>query len=191
MEPLLALAADLEARDLAVAAELARVEALQADVDEIRTHAEAAASFLASLPAAIAAHARDEDAAEDDRAAAQQALHAAEDELAAERARDRILDADRRAARAREHQAALEREGAERRDEVVGLCRRAGAADLPATIAWASHRRGELLVERSNLARERDAIVREASELLGSVTGDAFASTSVAGLRDRLHRALP
>jgi hypothetical protein len=55
-------------------------------------------------------------------------------------------------------------------------------------LAWASHRRGELIVEHSGLAREREAVVREASELLGSLTGDARASTSVQGLRDRLHR---
>jgi hypothetical protein len=54
-----------------------------------------------------------------------------------------------------------------------------------------SQRRGALLVEHSNLARERDAVVREASELLGSVLGDPFAATSVAGLRERLERALP
>lgn len=198
MEALLDLAAELEARDARVAGELARIEAAQADVEEIRVRAEAVSAFLASLPAAIAAHARDEERAEDERAAAQRALRDAEQEEdervrghAVQRARDALAGADRRAARAREHQAALAQEGSERRDEAARLAARAGVDGLDAVLAWTSQRRGELLVERSGLARERDSIVREASELLGSVTGDALAATSVAGLRDRLARALP
>jgi chromosome segregation ATPase len=192
VEPLLTLAADLEARDERVASDLARVEQSQADVDEIRVRAAAVEAFLASLPAALAGHARAEETAESDRAAAQAALAAAaEDELGAERARARIADAEARAERAREHQEALEREGIERRDEGRRLCERVGVDDLAAVLAWASHRRGELLVEHSGLARRREEIVREASELLGSVLGDPHAATSVAGLRERLRRALP
>jgi len=193
VEPLLTLAAELEARDERLAAELARVEQAQADAEEIRVHASTVEAFLASLPSALAGHARAEETAESDRATAQAALAAAadEDELAAERARARIADAEARAARAREHQDALEREGIERRDEGRRLCERVGVADLAAVLAWASHRRGELLVEHSGLARRREEIVREASELLGSVLGDPLAATSVAGLRDRLGRALP
>jgi hypothetical protein len=198
VDSLLDIATDLETRDARVADELALVESQQADVDQIRTQADAAAAFLASLPAAIASHARDEEQAEDDRVAAQAALRGAEHERdetvrmhAIERAQARIVDAGRRADRAREHQAALELEGAERRDEAAKLARRAGVDGLDAVIAWASQRRGELVLERSGLAREREAIVREASELLGSVTGDAMTATSVAGLRERLQRALP
>ena len=190
MDTLLDIATDLETRDAHVAAALARVELLQADVEEIRTHAAAAAAFLASLPAAIAAHARDEERAEEEITAARQAMLDG-DELAAQRAQARLADAERRAERAREHQAALGREGAGRRDEAARLAARAGVDGLEAVLAWASQRRGELVLERSGLAREREAIVREASELLGSVTGDAFAATSVAGLRERLLRALP
>jgi hypothetical protein len=57
-------------------------------------------------------------------------------------------------------------------------------------LEWASVARGALLVEHSGLARERDAVVREASELLGSVLGEPLAATSAAGLRGRLERAL-
>lgn len=188
VEPLLAIAAELEARDARVANELLRVEQSQADVEEIRTHAEAAAAFLAALPAAIAAHARDEERAEADRAVAQAALS---EEAVAEAAAKRLADADSRAQRAREHQIALEQEGIARRDQAARLCARVGLPDLTATIAWASNRRGELLVEHSGLARERESVVREASELLGSVLGDPFAATSVAGLRERLAAVLP
>jgi hypothetical protein len=54
------------------------------------------------------------------------------------------------------------------------------------TVEMLSARRGALLVEHSGLAREREAVVREASELLAAATGDPFAATSVAGLRARL-----
>jgi chromosome segregation ATPase len=198
VEPLLTFADELERRDASVAAQLARVESLQAEVEEIRTHARAAVDFLASLPAALAGHARDEEQAEADRAAAQRRLGEAEQEkdetarvLAVRRAHDAIADAERRVERAREHQAVLEREGAERRDEGVRLAERAGVAALDAVLPWASQRRGELVLEGSGLARERDAVVREASELLASVLGDPLAATSVAGLRARLERALP
>jgi hypothetical protein len=68
------------------------------------------------------------------------------------------------------------------------------ATETPAALAaldeWASRERGALLLEHSGLVRERDAVVREASELLASVLGEPFASTSVAGLRGRLERGL-
>jgi hypothetical protein len=183
-QDLLSLADELERRDDVVAAELVRVEREQAEVEEIRAQAAAATELLASLPAVLAAFAADEERAEDDRAAAQAAIAAAgEDELAARRAR-----AEARAARAREHQIAVQQDGIARRDEAARLAARVGVDDLGAVLAWASHRRGELIVEHSGLAREREAVVREASELLGSLTGDARASTSVQGLRDRLHR---
>ena len=197
LQPLLTFADELERRDGTVAAALARVEAQQAEVEEIRTHASAAAAFLASLPAALAAHARDEEAADADRATAERRLRDAEQEkdetarvLAVRRAEDALVDAGRRAERAREHQAVLEREGAERRDEGARLAARAGVGALDAVLPWASQRRGELVLEHSSLARERENVVREASELLASVLGDPLAATSVAGLRVRLERAL-
>ena len=62
------------------------------------------------------------------------------------------------------------------------LCRRAPGTRLAGA--------GRLLLEHSGLARERDAVVREASELLGSVLGEPLISTAVAGVRDKLERAL-
>ena len=61
---------------------------------------------------------------------------------------------------------------------------------LEGALAWASRARGELLLERSALATERDTLVREASELLASVLGEALTTTGVAGVRARLERAL-
>jgi hypothetical protein len=197
VDALLTIADELERRDATAAAALARVESLQAEVDEIRVHAGAAVDFLTSLPAALEAQARDEEEAEADRAVAQQRLAEAaleKDEtaraLAVRRAEDAIADAGRRVERAREHQTVLGREGGARREEGARLAARAGVAGLDAVLPWASHRRGELVLEHSGLERERDAVVREASELLASVLGDPLAATSVAGLRARLQRAL-
>jgi hypothetical protein len=64
------------------------------------------------------------------------------------------------------------------------------ATGLEGALEWASRARGALLLEHSGLARERDAVVREASELLGSVLGEPLISTAVAGVRDKLERAL-
>ena len=62
--------------------------------------------------------------------------------------------------------------------------------DLDGALEWASRARGALLLERSGLAREREEVVREATELLASVLGDPLTATAVAGVRERLARAL-
>ena len=45
-------------------------------------------------------------------------------------------------------------------------------------------------IARSALARRREEVVREASELLASVLGEPLIATAVAGVRERLARAL-
>jgi hypothetical protein len=188
MEPLLALAAELEARDARIAAQLTRVEAEQAEVERQREHAARLADLLAWLPQAAseneyalhrAALRRDDaaaaarDAVEDEKPAAEAALQAAEADVA----------------RLEEHRHAFARQRDEAQAEVTQLAVTLGTSGLDGTLEELSQRRGALLVEHSNLARDRDAVVREASELLGSVLGDPLASTSVAGLRERLERA--
>ena len=66
----------------------------------------------------------------------------------------------------------------------------AAPADLHGTLEWASRARGSLLLEHSGLAREREEVVREATELLASVLGEPLNATAVAGVRERLARAL-
>jgi hypothetical protein len=61
---------------------------------------------------------------------------------------------------------------------------------LDGVLEWASRARGELLLEQSSLAGQRETIVREASELLGGVLGEPLTATAVSGFRDRLARAL-
>ena len=99
-------------------------------------------------------------------------------------ARDALRDAERWVADAALARHRLEEDGAARRSEADRLEGRAQALsprvhDVPApaggldgALEWASRARGALLLEHSGLARERDAIVREASELLGSVLGE-------------------
>ena len=66
----------------------------------------------------------------------------------------------------------------------------AGSPNLDGALEWASRARGALLLQHSALARERDEVVREATELLASVLGDPLTTTAVAGVRERLARAL-
>ena len=216
MESLLSFAEELERRDADVAEALARVEALQAEVDELRSHATAAASFLVTLPAALAERASDEHAALEARDQAEQAIRAAEQlgeraekgeqrleaERALERARGDLHAAEFWVAQASDARAELERQGAARRAEAERLARRAVelaprlrdvpalSADLPGALEWASRARGSLLLEHSGLAREREVVVREATELLASVLGEPLTTTAVAGVRERLARAL-
>ena len=216
MESLLTFADELERRDAAAARALEDVERLQSEVDELRAHAAAAASFLAALPGALAERVSDEREAAAAHERAQTALREAEEmleraekedqrvqaERAVQTARDDLHAAEFWVVQAREARADVEREGTARRAEAERLVLR--AADLGArvrdvavsspgldgTVDWASRARGALILEHSRLVRDREEIVREASELLASVSGDPLAAVAAAGLRDRLSRAI-
>ena len=205
MESLLQFAEELERRDADLGGALDGVERLQHEVEELRVHALAVAGFLASFPDALVAIERDERAAQAAREAAERALREAEggeDEQVLVQAGDALREAERWAADAALARRRLEQDGAARRADAIRLEGRAQALsarvhDVPAPAAgldgaleWASRARGALLLEHSGLARERDAVVREASELLGSVLGEPLISTAVAGVRDKLERAL-
>jgi len=216
LESLLSFAEELERRDADVAEALARVEALQAEVDELRTHATAAAEFLVTLPEALAERASDERVAIEARDHAERAAREAEQlaaraekeqqrleaERAWQRARDDLHAAEFWVDQARAARAELERQSVARRAEAEVLVRHAlelaprvrdvpaAPADLRGTLEWASRARGSLLLEHSGLAREREEVVREATELLASVLGEPLTATAVAGVRERLARAL-
>ena len=185
MESFEAIAADLEARDAALAAELARVETARAEVDALRAQAEAAATTLAWLPQAVSENAFALQAAVHIRDESRTALDAADDEMRAT-AQSALAEAERAVARLEEHGRAFAEQERETRRTAGALAQSVGTDGLDEAISVISHRRGALLLEHSNLVREREAVVREASELLASVTGDPSASTSVAGLRARL-----
>jgi hypothetical protein len=183
VEPLLTIAAELEARDAHVAAQLAAVERRQAEVEEVRVHASAAAATELWLAERVAVTERELHDAE---LAVPLLGEAPDDEAIA--AHERAI---REVERLREHLRAFAHERVSLSSRVELLERRAEVTGLERVIEWASHTRGALLVEHSNLARERENVVREASELLGSVLGDPLAATSVAGLRERLSSVLP
>jgi hypothetical protein len=215
VESLLTFAEELERRDADVAQALTGVERLQAEVEELRAHGSAATAFLDALPVALAERAADERAANEARDQAEHAVRAAEQlveragkedlrleaERALQQARDDVHAAEFWVVQARETHAELERDGAARRIEAESLARRAvelaprvrgvpvGSPNLDGALDWASHARGALLLQHSALARERDEVVREATELLASVLGDPLAATGAAGVRERLARA--
>ena len=205
MESLLLFAEELERRDADLGSALDAVEALQREIEELRAHATAVAGFLSSFPEAHVTLERDERAAQDARAAAERALReaeAGEDERVTVQAGDTLRAAKQWVADAALARRRLEEDAAARRADAERLEGRADAMavrvhDVPApaggldgALEWASQARGALLLEQSALARERDTIVREASELLGSVLGEPLTSTPVAGVRAKLERAL-
>jgi len=141
VESPLSIAEDLERRDERAAAALLEVERLQAEVDELRAHASAAAAFLRELPAAHAALAAEEQAAAAEHERAADARQAAEEQLAraeergsesarleaaraAQHARDAFEDAVLRVARAGRERAQLDQEAVERGAEAERLERR-------------------------------------------------------------------
>jgi DNA repair exonuclease SbcCD ATPase subunit len=216
VESLLSFAEELERRDADVAQALTGVESLQTEVEELRAHAAAVAAFLDVLPAALAERAADERDATETHGRAEHAVRTAEQlveragkeeqrleaERALQQARADLHAAEFWVAQAREARAELERDGAVRRVEGETLAQRsvelaplvrdvpAGLPNLDGALDWASRARGALLLQRSALARERDEVVREATELLASVSGDPLTATGAAGVRDRLARAL-
>jgi hypothetical protein len=215
-DSLLSFAQELERRDAVVAQALTDVERLQAEVEELRAHATAAAAFLDALPAGLAERAADERAASGARDQAEGAVHVAEQlvertdkeqqrleaQRALQQARDDLHAAELWVVQTREAHAELERDGAARRVEAETLAQRSvelaprvrdvppGSVSLEGAIDWASRARGALLLQHSGLARERDEVVREATELLASVLGDPLTATGAAGVRERLARAL-
>ena len=212
----MSFAEELERRDADVAQALTGVERLQTEVEELRARASAAAAFLDALPAAFAERAADERDAIDARDQVEQGVRTAEQlveragkedqrseaERGLQQARDDLHAAEFWVAQARDAHAELERDGAARRGEAESLTQRAvelaprvrdvpvGSPDLDGALDWASRARGALLLEHSALARERDEIAREATELLASVLGDPLTATGAAGVRERLARAL-
>jgi chromosome segregation ATPase len=213
---LLEFAAELEHRDAELAQALEDVERLQHDVDELRARATTTAERLEMLPGAIAEAEADERATLDELEQARSAV--AEREAALERARREderltarrdlqyalnvLRTADERAAIARLSRERLVGEYEEARRGVETLTSRATelgtrvrgvpyvGGGLEDALDWSSRARGELLLDHSRLVAQRETLVREASELLGSVLGEPLTSTAVTGVRERLARAL-
>jgi hypothetical protein len=125
------------------------------------------------------------------------------------RARDHLHIAERKAEGARRHESELETRAEAGRREAAELERRARAlADAlegrprltdalagPRTgpegvAAWGTQARAALLVVRSQLGAERDAVVRQANELAAVLLGEAIPQTSAAAVAARVEREL-
>jgi chromosome segregation ATPase len=210
-------ARELEQRDAALAEALATVRALQADVEELRAHAQLARATLERYPDGRAEieHAVDEarieiDAREAELAAAEAELASAregEPELAASRALTRATDAAssarKRVARVEAERDTLEREHARAEADLPRLRARAAelAARLTATpratsvpvgedeVDWTSRARAALFVAAGSLETERERVVREANELAAAALGDPASATSVSLVRARIEQA--
>jgi chromosome segregation ATPase len=211
------LARELEQRDTTIADALATVRALQADVEELREHAQAARAIVERHADARAEveHALDETrielhAREEELATAEAELASAregEPELAARRALTRAGDAAtsarQRVARVEHERETLEREHARAEADVPRLRARAAelAARLTATpratavpfdedeIEWTSRARAALFVAAASLETEREQVVREANELAAAALGDPTSATSVSLVRARIEQS--
>ena len=189
-------ALDLEAFDARLpAARAIRAEALEEAKRETHAAGEAAERAAAELRAA-------EEAGDAERLAAARRF-----EL---RARDSLAVAERRETRALEDSRGLEAEAAAVAHEAPELERR--AADLAAALddrprlaaeagvkpgpglegvaEWAARARAALLVARSSLVAERDAVIRQANELGSLVLGEPLAPVATATVARRVEREL-
>ena len=197
---------DLCRRDEELASAVAQLRELEAAVVQIRTRAAAIDAFFAAYPAeksrTIAAlHSAAADlerrrgelaAAEGDLASARNTEERELAEKAFGRARDHVAVAESGLLRARSACEELEREAAELPTELERLEAEArtinsSAPDLPTPGVgpgslgdWASHAQAELFVGLSQLAAQRERIIREANELASMLLGEATYGSTVA-----------
>jgi hypothetical protein len=126
------------------------------------------------------------------------------------RARDARSMAERRLKEARARQEELEEQAAGAEREAAGVERRAqelsralrelprltaDAGEHPATglagvADWATRARAALLVARSQLSAEREALIRQANELGSVVAGESLEAVSTAAVARRVEREL-
>ncbi|MFN2471563.1 MAG: hypothetical protein ABR583_11375 [Gaiellaceae bacterium] len=149
---------------------------------------------VAEAEAALADAGRDREARAAAAEQARHALEAAEDELAS--AARRADDLDRTSATAAQEAAFLDREAKSVADRLRSAPRMAARAPRPpesgldGVQAWSARAGGALLLARSALQAEWDAVVREANELGAVVLEGALAQAGVAQIRNRAEALL-
>jgi predicted nucleic acid-binding Zn-ribbon protein len=122
------------------------------------------------------------------------ALHLAE--RRAQAAEDRAAELETAATAAEEHVKELNARARELADALDRRPRVAAETEIPpdaspAQVAeWGTQARAALLVARSQVAAERDALVRQANELASNAVGEPVAAMSAAGAADLLRRTL-
>jgi hypothetical protein len=209
----------LERADEAVAAELAEAEELYRGVERVRTRALELRDLLLRLPEERAAAGEAVAEAERSLEEARRAHAASTAELETAEAggdSERVAAARRFEVRARDHlhvrehaaeldqrADAADREASELEEgagELAGaLLRRPRLADesvaapaggLEGLVEWGTSARAALLVARSQLASERDAVVRQASELGTVLLGEELPSLTPAAVARRVEAEL-
>jgi chromosome segregation ATPase len=149
------------------------------DVETALAEARAAAEERPDDAEAQRALVRAEDAAHGTWRVAQQARERAE--RLAQEAEARVREAEELATTARELAAELgERPG------IAEAASHPPGASLDEVAAWATEARAALLVARSNLAAQRDAVIRQANELGSLVLGEPLAAQTPASVVRRL-----
>ncbi len=212
-------ARELAARDERIAADLATLCALQAEVENLRARAGAAGRFRAAYPAeqarlgeTVAAAGADLRARKADAAAAEAERARTTDgeaQAAAERAVTRTADAAS-SARKRLVRVEAEREALEadaerheadrpllerRQAEAVSRLQAAPRVSLPRGVQaeppleWSARARAALLVAVGSLETDRERVVREANELAAFALADPSAATSVRLVAERIEQA--
>ena len=191
---------------------LAELDELARDVERIGEEAARVRDRQAALPAereeTVRTLAEAEREAEERRASYEEARAAAEgsDDPAAQRAEVRTHDllhsAKRRTMHARAELVRLDAEREQLVEEAAERHRRAGEVaarlaerpglpeaagrapgdSLDELVDWATEARAALLVARSNLAAQRDAVIRQANELGALVLGEPFTAQSPAAV---------
>ena len=125
---------------------------------------------------------------------ARDSLHMAE--RAATASRERVALLDHQAAAAERETAVFENRAAELSAVLVGRPRLTGEAVAdpgsgPGGVAeWGTRARAALLVARSQLVTERDAVVRQANELGTALLGEALPPLGTAAVARRVEQAL-
>jgi chromosome segregation ATPase len=208
----LAFLRELERADEEAAATLAELDELAAGVERIRTRTLELETFRTRLPAEREVAGAAVEAGEDEaneRRAALEGLEGVEGPTAASarvRAQDALRNAERRleAARAQVERLEAEAEAADREAgelvararELAGLLRArpglaAGAGNEPEgeledLQRWATDARAALFVARGNLAKQREALIRQANELGALVLGEPLGAQSPAAVARRV-----
>jgi chromosome segregation ATPase len=192
---LLAFAEELESRDAALAAELDRLQALSARLEEIRSALRGTTETLRRVPRELAHAERATAEADGLLAVARREYEPAHGAAGGHREADALAERVTHLTALIEELRAEERTATERRDAIdveaallaEELASGSEVGDLPAWFEWAQ---STLLVTRTTLEAERDLIVREAAELLTSALGEPVGPGSVGRLRQRLQREL-
>jgi hypothetical protein len=206
---------ELEQRDVSLAAEIAELSSLEAEIAELRADAERRSLFLEQLPALRERAAAESREAEEEVTRRSGAVRAAEEALARSKRDDaRVqaqrtlattqtasVDAEARLARARKENERLEAEAKHGERDVPALearaaelAQRAGGAlepGLDGVEHWGARARAAVFARRTHAESERASVLQDAAQIASSALGEPVVSGSVGAVRRRVEAANP